>query len=374
MGNKISTPKYNANACDGSGENVDFLAEFYGKDTEPSEHVWDSNYHYYDRADKIYNRTQRNPNIYIEKHTDIYIDPERGIALPYESPKYGTQASEYSSQDLTTSGYNPTTSENPKYIEFIVCKGDLHDFRREKYAVNKDQPDHECRANCECIEQIIKIEKINNKLIMSPLSVSPTSSEPGRSPKICGAHGRESMQGGANVNMTSESPEEITDSDEINDEAFSETSDISTTDTTPINKPNPQKKNKKKFSGSNDNINADDLELEDVVDDDAIIDDETDDDDDDLEGIEDEDITEDGLIIDQSDISSSDLYRMNSRIFGSETDTENDEEFTEMVAQAMDKANQRKTLFDSEDKDILNMNSSSEKYTQKRTQKNNKYH
>ena len=127
--------------------------------------------------------------------------------------------------------------------------------------------------------------------------------------------------------------------------------------------------------------------------------DEVDDIDEDLEGLEDEDIMEDGFIFEQSDVTSSDLYRIQNRIFGSETDTEyeytdsydsydsdDDNSTTDIVENAMYQLNLRKkilksnpndmrdSIFDSEDRDIMEMGvSSTEKYTKRAARRNNKY-
>jgi hypothetical protein len=106
--------------------------------------------------------------------------------------------------------------------------------------------------------------------------------------------------------------------------------------------------------------------------------DDSDFDDEELEDIDNEDITEDGIMLEQSTINSSDLYKMQSRIFGSNTssnDLLSESDFTEQVRKAMVNVNRNKQMFSSEDQAILNMNSvSSEKLIKKKPKHNKKYH
>jgi len=109
--------------------------------------------------------------------------------------------------------------------------------------------------------------------------------------------------------------------------------------------------------------------------------------DEDDEALEDlDDVTEDGFLLGQSDINTSDLYRIQNRIFQSETETD-DEETTDQVRQAMKQINDRQSsrkrnpIYDTEDRQILGMNSrdvdfeisDSEKYLRRPVNRNAKY-
>ena len=364
MGNKSTTDNTRAKDIDQTKDVIQYsdYAQGVGEENIGED--------YYDYADDIYERIRSKPDadIYVERYTEIFIDPIKGTAYPYESPR--NIGSETSDRRITT-----ISSENPKYIELIICQSDMNELVKEKFAVNRDIPDHECKGNCECIGKLIKINRSNGKTTLHPLTLSPTSSEPGK--KISSKETCPPMKGGADKVLTTDSSDDE-DEGEKND-MFSETSELVVEPNKNKNK-NKKNQNKKNNNGDNDDLGIDDVDNDDaenIISDDDI-EDEPDDDDEDLEGIEDEDITEDGLLFDQSDITSSDLYRIQSRVFGSETDTEDNLEsdigFTEKVEAAMNQANRRKKMFDSEDRDILNMNSPTDRYLRKPFRKNNKYH
>lgn len=385
----------------------------------------------YNEADEIYDRIWDNKKkIYIERKIEIYNDPARGISLPYSTDKYAFES------DKNNNNYQNDqiiTSENPRYIEFIVCKGNMNDFK-EKFAVNKFEPAHECKGNCQCIEETYEVignkskryDKSNNsdqskqyQQSHNNYQLSPTSAESYDPSK----KNNNSLWGGNAIADMDDSPEEITDSPEDKNYAFSTTSDMSTTSSTAANsRKMNQDKNKKTIKKKNidnklfDSTDEDDDEKDDTdtdtdTDTDNDKDEEDDDDDEDLEGL-DEELTEDGIILEQSDISSSDLYRMQSRVFASNTEDSSDykmnkniknnnrntgtnrntlnnrniqnknrnrrdasdKELTEQMRKAMKQMNARDTIFDSDDREIMNMNSSTDKYMKRPTKKNSKYY
>lgn len=440
MGNNNSSQGNNVDVFE-TEKDVDLLREFYAKDSESQFNKMSDKVH--SKANKLYDRANKNNNIYIERRVEIFSDPSRGISLPYnvEKPSFSSDRND-----------QVVTSENPKYIEF-VAEGMMNDMI-EKYAVHKSRPNHECKKNCYCVEDMIDVVDNKKKIynsnmfnksvldssetsskdaivrqnntynMLNKAVLSPTSSEPrtrniivelnkSRENKVGGNCGMSyggnygmsyggncgsmlggncgqmyggncgsmyggncgSMYGGAerktNGNVHSDtSPDDIASSSEQSDRAFSTTSEMSETSSPAF----PSKKTDKK-KPVNKNKSDDD--------------DEPDIDDDELEGVDDEDITtENGFILEQSDIGSSDLYRMQSRVFGSETDDSidysrnnknsrnsdyDDDEITDRVRNAMDKMNVRNNIFDSEDNDILNMNSSTDKYMKRPTKKNHKY-
>lgn len=195
-----------------------------------------------------------------------------------------------------------------------------------------------------------------SNLVFSPTSTETLyQSQPNNKQSRC----KLSMLGGAFSDTS-----ELEDDDSDN---FSATSEL-----TVSSNDNP----KKKKSDSSDSSDSSTEELEDL----------------DVDG---EETTEEGFIMEQSDITSSDLYRMQSRIFGSETSTDaatrrvsytnkwsnsftdsesDDKNTTERVRKAMSRINNRNNLFDSEDHDILDMNSSTSQYMKRPVKKNSKYH
>jgi hypothetical protein len=501
MGNNNSNQGNKPNVYD-TENNVDSLKQLYTKNAV-SEHK-NFNNGIYDTADEIYDRVwDDNKNIYVNRRMEIFTNPSRGIEMPYFSDK---NAFDSDSRDQLAS------SENPRYIEFIVCKGNMDDFK-QKFAVNKSIPDHECKGDCHCIEKMFEFSGDSGRIhkkhqvprnlsqtSLSQMSLSPTSTEPydtvgqqqenikqcgmiknpmarqktninpfdwpmmlggcdcgpmtggeckpmmggeckpmmgGKCKPMMGGECKP-MMGGETNNNNNDSPEEITESDEQKDKAFSTTSEMSDTTTSPIFADKNKQKNKKntdKNADKNADKNTDkkvlNISVVEVDEDKSTTssssseEDEIDDIIDDIdEDLEEEDITEDGFILEQSDISSSDLYRMQSRIFGSETDTSSyditnkrsdknvkknnnrrnlnqndmnnnsetterirraikkmnsrntnndDSETTEHIRRAMNKMNSRNIFFDTEDRVILKMNSSTDKYIKKPTNRNTKY-
>ncbi|XWV26110.1 hypothetical protein QJ857_gp0970 [Tupanvirus soda lake] len=497
MGNNNTRPENKVDVVYEKNDDPELLNQLYAKDAESESNKLQENI--YNKADKLYNDIwDNNRDVYI-KRIEIFADPSRGIApMPYISDKnaYSEGA------DIGLS------SEGPKYIEFIVCKGNLDELINEKHAVHKSHPGHDCGANCECIEQMIEVlgkqsrvynqtsqnhkhnyeqkqckphhhhredrnqsDSANMFASLSPTSAtfSPTSTEPDKNELSKNVFSKNQvrtsamndtmlmnknvsknrneinlnkntmktnplcrpMYGGArrNENIYSEtSPEEITESEEQTEGAFSATSEMSDTTTSPAfkNTKNNKKNNKKLFDSDEDDDEEETIDTDDL---DNNIEDEIDDDDDeDLEGLDEEDITEDGFILEQSDISSTDLYRMQSRLFASETTDDSyknksfirnsrnnrgninlrnnnsinnnsrnnnsrnnnyknngrnvnsrnndnyDNSTTEKVRAAMHKMNSRKNnLFDSEDMEIFKMNSSTDEYMTKPITRSIKY-
>ena len=345
----------------------------------------------YKKANQMYNDIWDSED---QSKYEVYKDNARGINMPYYSSD--------GKQDMMVS------SEYPKYVEFVVCAEDINNLRdvKEKYAVNKSTPDHNCVGNCYCIEETIEFLGNKRRVLSNNNIISPTSdalSETSEIPKIkdnkksniaiirnnnvsggcakkdyswAGVNNKTAntnapepkvaiirntnLKGGARNNMD-DSPVETVDLDDTEDDLmFSNTSDLTSTPTI-----------KKKQNKDDEIVNADD-EDDDI------------DDDDDLEGLE-EELTEDGFDFDQSDMDSTDLYKMTNNIFVSQTDSDNyqnnriyDDDvdsITEKVRVAMNKPNYRlnKNLYNSEDLDILQMNSSSDNYSKKPVKKNNKY-
>lgn len=292
---------------------------------------------YVDMANEIYRDVDK-PDV-TKNFRDVVYDPV-GTAYPYDSPhRFGSDSN---------------ISEGIAYVEFI-CQ-DSSNLNKERYAVNHITPDHDCQCNCECVRKTADVTSDNDTALVYQLS--PTSSEPTKKKNSATCQ----LKGGAND-----------DTDDI----FSETSDIDS------DKNKKTKKIKKEKSDDSEEEEDDDDVLEFVDDDEEENNnnnnnnnnDDDDDDDEELENIEDE-TTENGLFLEQSDITSSDLYRMQSRLFDSETETENinsDIDFTEKVRDAMDRISKRKALFNSEDREILDMKSSTDRYSKKTYKKNSKY-
>lgn len=428
MGNNNSGQKNEQNIS----REDNLLKVFYAKDRENE--IKKINEGIYDDANKIYDKIwDGNKYIFVEKKIDIFEHPARGIPMPYIVDK-DSFGSESNYEQLVS-------SENPRYIEFIICKGDAGEFK-QKFAVNKSVPYHECKENCPCIEEIVEVIGEKNRIYKKDkpeentkfFSLSPTSSEPfdwklyntnpnmgnmeprkengmgtdtcpgritGKCPFGIGkcpyANGRRcpfsielgpnipgemynsmnhpKLMGGAKkgTGMNTSKKNELTK--QIG-KAFSTTSEMNETSSSAIGE-KKKKKNKKHLENEDSTTTTSTSTTSTTI---STTTDENDEEiEDDLEGLEDEeDPEENGFIIEQSDISSSDLYRMQSRIFGSETQsmssTDHKSETTENVRQAMNKMNSRKTLFDTEDRNILELNSSTDEFMKRPTNKNFKYH
>ncbi len=356
-----------------SQEKIPETSNVSKKNTAASQTISDN---MYAKADELYGK------IFEDDQTlEMYRDPSRGISMPYISDKNA-----YSSETIHDT---MVSSENPRYIEIVVCKcngngsADISE-RNEKYAVHKSKPDHDCRGNCNCIQEIIEItgnkrkvydnkkyktcaseynysatsddmftpnqKKNNQNFSPTSASLSPTSTD-----EFFGAQNRNNM---ANKNLnqyntmfggadSETSPEEISDSDEEIEET-SDTSEMSDTVSSSVNIGNKKKP---------------------VVNSNAELTDEDDDDDEDLEGLDDEEISEDGLALggsdiesygaDYTDVDTNDLYdmydkdfdddvnKMQNKIFVSHTDSDNhynddDDDFTENVRAALKNVNERK--------------------------------
>ena len=393
MGNKYSTPTDKpAVMIQEPEDRVDYLAEFYGKDTEEYDPIEDSYFHR--KAENLFNTLQQTPGPQVQRQFEIFIDRDRGLALPYESGK----------STFSSDKNDPISTEStPRYLEFVICKGNLSELS-ENFAVNKNFPDHPCKGNCQCIKELVVVDPETKRIIRTssrPADISPTSS-PTRSqirsrrcPLMTGGANNKSKGMGS---TTTSSPETTTESDE--DRLFSETSDlkeISTTDTSPAqNQKNKQNKKQNINKPKESNLDEEDLNLEEEGEEEIFID-EGDDIEDELEDIEGEDITEDGIILSQSDITSSDLYRMQNRIFRSDTTDDklgsanrrtkdnsysedfDDERLTEEMRGMLRNLNKNKrgkqsSVLDTE-QEIMNMNSdtSTDELTKLSTKKNNKY-
>lgn len=278
----------------------------------------------YNRVDDMYNRLWLQKQPYENKQIDTTL---KKYKLPYTSEtNYDKQIS--------------LSSDDPhQYIEFIVCQGDLNKVNK-KYPINLTKPGHHCNSECGCVMQLLEVYGDKIELYDEQQSLSVTSPEfrniffkQDQSPKKL-------MFGGRKEN----------DDDSI----FSATSEEN----------NSEVSKKKEKSKKEENESEDDIF------------DEPDEENEDLEGLEEEDITEDGFLIEQSDLNSSDLYRMQRRIFVSETETPSQltsDETTEKVRNAINKLNVRNSMFNSEDRKILDLNSDTDKYYSRPAKRNTKY-
>lgn len=256
--------------------------------------------------------------------------------------------------DISDTNYNKQltiSSDDPhQYVEFVVCQGDLNDVNK-KYPINLTKPGHHCNSDCGCIMQVLDLHGDKIDIYNDPKDDQTYSAtSPDLRHILANTKSRlpsKLMFGGKKTN----------DEDSI----FSDTSEDE----------KRKKKDKSKKEEDEDDIF-----------------DEPDEEDEDLEGLEEEDITEDGFLIEQSDLNSSDLYRMQRRIFVSETETPTkrsnqkylvepsqltSDETTENVRNAINRLNVRNSMFNSEDRKILDLNSDTDKYYNKPAKRNTKY-
>src|SRR5437016_1617371 len=146
MGNNNSRQDKKVNVV--PENNVDYVREFYTIDSDNQfRKVQDD---IYSTANEMYNSLWDESE---QQYMDIFSDPSRGIQLPYLANRnaFGSE---------TKPELEWLSSENPKYIEFIYCKGSIDGLtndKTEKYRVNQNVPDHACGKNCHCIRQFIEI-------------------------------------------------------------------------------------------------------------------------------------------------------------------------------------------------------------------------
>lgn len=308
------------------------------------------------RADKLFK------NINNQTNSEDYFVTPRGLSMPYLKNKlnnFDTKSINFDSM--------PPTSEN--YIELQICQTDFSDML-ERYKVNKKSPNHHCGSNCKCMK--------NN-----PFS----KPEPTYLLK---------QDGGAPSNQNNTTSDLNFSSGSANDTGTSDTfsSSESNSDDVPVKKPNDMKQKKKKDKDSEDlNTSITDTDESDSIDTD-------------LEGLDDEDdkvanrvakkmssttskmdTSENGFVVkDLHDVTSSDLYRMQARVFVSDTlsrvsNFESENNYSELVEQAMKhlkkKKNNRK-MFGSSEKEILNLSrirpEESDDYSNRPIKKNSKYY
>ncbi|BCS83259.1 hypothetical protein QLL95_gp0864 [Cotonvirus japonicus] len=357
MGNNSSNQN-KPKVVDTSHDDLTFLTEKNGYNVRKVPY----DYHNYNRQNGI----------------DYFEDKYSGNKLPY-----------ISNQTIFGTENNIISSENPKYVEFIVCEKNGTNKNNEIYAIHKNgQPYHHCGANCDCLREIFEL---NNKKIIAPNKsfaeriksneldylLSPTSTESNYfyNGNLVSktTNNPVNMYGGANNDT---SPDGFSDSDQNN--TTTSDNELSPTSSDPsfgVNKNNVTKNNVIKNNKLNKSKVISDDKL--IFDSDKIEDDEDDEDDEELEGL---DVGEN--MFSQSDIDTEDIYKMKKRIFessnsrntddDSDNDDDSDSETTERVRKAMNRMNSRNKIFDTEDRTILDMKSSNNAIF-RNSKKNNKW-
>lgn len=312
---------------------------------------------FYDKANSIYDRI----DVYVDPPNRVEIFPDfyNGIFLPYESDKIRSET-----------GCNlEVTSENPGFIEFMVDQGKKGNIR-EKYKVNKNLPCHKCCEECGCVEKIFEARRqVIPRSLYDMISDSPTSNtyldEINKKIYLNKKNVRQNnptMYGGAD---DTESSILSSDNEDTAETIFTPTSsEMSSATASDIKENKESKKQESKKKGSNDNRKSKTVQV--------VEEDESDEDNDDLEIDDDENVSEDGIMLDPDYINSSEMYKIQERIYYS---SDSDDDFTDKLREAMEKtANDRRSIFDTEDGYILGMNSSTDSYLKRPKNKNSKYH
>jgi hypothetical protein len=234
--------------------------------------------HVRESADDLYYRTNcLRPDLF--KTNDM--------ELPYRSDgRYGADHE------------NALVSDGIDYVEFLLC----NEKALEEYEVNGTIPGHSC------IKTKMKIDHVD-------INSATSSSEPVitfKSPK---------RQQGGKPNDDSTSSDELTELDDEDDIFQNDTSDIDTeTKTRKLTKKDIKKENTSRDYDINDDTNED-IDID--TDNSNGEDDEIDAEDEELEGIDDE--TEDGVIFDGSDMNTSELYKIiENNLFNSQTENSDD--------------------------------------------------
>jgi len=235
-------------------------------------------------------------------------------------------------------------SEVPPFIDMLV--GENGD-KMERFRVHGGTPDHKCEGNCICLTEV---NSKNRSSYDDNLTFSTVSRDT-KSLLFGGAEDDDEIE--VKTDTDTDSNDIGTESDDSGDSGETTDTEDPLTTTVEPKKPKGMAEGKKKEIAGE--------ETETTTDDDSDEEDLGDIDDDDIEDIE-----EDGFPLGSS-ISTSDLYKMQSRVFGSsESSNSMDEGLTDQVGDALRKLEsrreRRKNIFDSEEKRILGM-SSDEKRT-----------
>lgn len=326
MGNNNSI--YATNNGDKIVTNSDsILLQLYGKSDDDQK--MKPNY-YIQQANKFMKELNDNVS---QKNIDVFTSLS-GHDMPYVSRMVDIPSMQLpmpnNDYELFTNSGNSESESDIRYIEIELCRDNMPDAV-QRFAVNQYSPDHTCGPNCECIMDTVQVTGGRVSRIL-----------PRTRP----------MMGGANKANTSES---------VN-------SDTSPLETSSDNKKDSHKKTKDKMKKlKTDDGSADEFEDSGEIDEEL----------DKIED-EDEDVSEDGILLNGDDIDSSELYRMQNRLFGSDTPSDNylgndfDDINTEEVERAMNDIEREKQMFTSEDNEILNMKSPS-RVTNKKHKPNRKY-
>jgi len=242
------------------------------------------------------------------------------------------------------------SSEKMRYVEIIICRDD-GSKESEKYAVNAISPDHDCGANCHCIQ--------NTVLLGSPQLESLKF----ETPQFESTQPASTQLGGLG-SLAFSSPSSALDTSDSGN-VSSSTSTFESEDTTEDlkvkitlhggAKKKAESKKEVEEGGESDDVDAD-LDIEEEA----------------------EEAEEGGIMMEHSSISTSDLYRMQNKIFGSNTpsdanDMSENASLTEEVEQALKNINRNKQMLSSEEKSILDMSSEMQKLMTKSPALNGKY-
>uniref|UniRef100_A0A6C0LVE2 Uncharacterized protein n=1 Tax=viral metagenome TaxID=1070528 RepID=A0A6C0LVE2_9ZZZZ len=269
-----------------------YLDIFYGKDDHSNE---------YRKACDIFDNTSKYSH-------DVFINPDgQGLVYQKKMPHNEFLSSELKRDNII--------SDSLSYVEIVICKENLHDFV-ERHRVKHYMPGHKCNGNC--------------NVILDPETK------------------KYQIFGGANDSDTSTITSNESNTSATSSDTSSETLSATTSDTSITSNKSKFPIKKKEFT------KKDDKKKKAEVIGDVEITDESDVDDEDLNDI-DEEISEDGIrISDPHSINTSDLYKMQKKIYTSDTDTENDR--MKEVSKAIDVVQRNKQIFDSEDRKILELN------------------
>lgn len=303
-------------------------------------------------------RLPEREDIFIEKHMDIFIDPNNGKVMPYE-------------YNLMSPFLEDTfSSEGQKYIELIICHNDNNTYERydtngrkinecvhKKWKIKGLSPSYfnnmEMQGGQNTREEDITDEDLENsdendttgdteELEVEEVSETVSSSESTNNSSETNSCSSVDKNGNCKNKQNKYSGNNPkNDSSEESETVSSNTGSSSVTNScSSVDKNgNCKKKNKQnKYSGNNKSSS-------------------------DISGLESDNETENGLPL-NSDISSSELYKLQSRIFTSMTQSESggdsvtDSEYTEQYYDLIKKIKEKQgKLYTSETKEILGMNS-----------------
>lgn len=382
MGNDFSSDTNKASpkntVCKYCDEDVDYLRDIYGR-TCTCKNI-SSDYH---------NRK------YSNQDNSVFVN-NRGVALAYLPAMHS----------LNHAKNQHMMSDKITEVEIAICNANGLNETVEKHKVNKHAPNYSCGdKNCYCVKKTIISSRNNNRkqdlfdsisdnvqeihklveqqsrqpMFPGPKNIGPTYSKKSYPSQIFSATSSDMVP--ANIPYSATSPNNLNNSTTSPYNPINTPSNLTTSPGMPAVNIKMAGGAKKKANKKHNASSSLSLSLSSSSDGSS----------DSSDSIDykqsrpkskskhnskiDTNSSDDGILLSDSSITTSDLYKIQKKIFNTEPTTESGEdsmEYTEKVNRAINRMETHKGIFSSESKEILGL-SDSEKYTNKKAHKNKKY-